>query len=122
MTLFGVMPFLLYLSVLLNLGMAWLVKKSIDRSRDILEDMDSVLKSTYDLQIHLQSIYQLEMFYGDETLRDLVQHMLETNESIEELQEKYSLEEGDDLITSLEEPTETTKEREFGATEEKQIS
>ena len=120
MTLTGIIPFLLYTSLLLNLGLIWLVKNVIIRSRDILDDMDNITKFTYDLQLHLQSIYELETFYGDETLRDLIQHMLETNENIEKVQERYSLEEDDELLSSLEETRAKTEETQFDSPKKKE--
>jgi hypothetical protein len=120
MALTGIIPFLLYTSLLLNLGLIWLVKKVIIRSRDILDDMDNITKFTYDLQLHLQSIYELETFYGDETLRDLIQHMLETNENIEKVQERYSLEEDDELLSSLEETRAKTEETQFDSPKKKE--
>jgi hypothetical protein len=94
MVLFGVIPFFLYLSILFNIGLIWFSKKLLKRTEESIQDLESVFSTTYDLQMHLQSIYQLETFYGDETLRGLIQHILEANEEIEEIKEKYSTEEG----------------------------
>jgi hypothetical protein len=102
MTLFGVIPFFLYLSLLINIGLIWFSRKVLSRTEESLEDLETIFSTTYDLQIHLQSIYQLETFYGDETLRGLIQHILEANEEIEEIKEKYSTEE-EQYDVSLEE-------------------
>ena len=102
MVLFGIIPFFLYLSLLINIGLIWFSKKVLNRTQESLEDLETIFNTTYDLQIHLQSIYQLETFYGDETLRDLIQHILEANEEIEEIKEKYSTEE-EQYDVSLEE-------------------
>jgi len=102
MVLFGIIPFFLYLSLLINIGLIWFSKKVLNRTQESLEDLEIIFNTTYDLQIHLQSIYQLETFYGDETLRGLIQHILEANEEIEEIKEKYSTEE-EQYDVSLEE-------------------
>ena len=40
---------------------------------------------------HLQSIYELEMFYGDDTVRSLLDHALSFNEQLETFEYIYSL-------------------------------
>ena len=39
MMIFGVVPFFLYLSVIINLGLVWFAYKTLDRVGDIEEDM-----------------------------------------------------------------------------------
>ena len=41
---------------------------------------------------HLQSIYELEMFYGDQTLQGLIKHSREMLNNIYDFQTKYFIE------------------------------
>ena len=41
--------------------------------------------------LHLKSVYELEMFYGDETLASLLEHATSFNEYIETFEYIYSL-------------------------------
>ncbi len=53
-----------------------------------LGDLQQMINSFSD---HLQSIYQLEMFYGDETVQGLLDHALSFNEQLETFEYIYSL-------------------------------
>lgn len=92
MAVLGPVPFFLYLSVLLNAGLVWFVKNLINELSDINEDMKELLDTTASLQDHIEKIYELEMFYGDETLEELIQHTKSVVSEIEFFKEKYSSE------------------------------
>ena len=92
MAVLGPVPFFLYLSVLLNAGLVWFVKNLINELSDINEDMNELLDTTASLQDHIEKIYELEMFYGDETLEELIQHTKSVVSEIEFFKEKYSSE------------------------------
>ena len=86
--------FLVLLFVSVSLFLAWYVRELLKRFR-FLSDNSFVLREKVERYgQHLQSVYELPTFYGDETLRGLIQHILEANEEIEEIKEKYSTEEG----------------------------
>ena len=92
MAVLGPVPFFLYLSVLLNAGLVWFVRNLINELSDINEDMEELLDTTASLQDHIEKIYELEMFYGDETLEALIQHTKSVVSEIEFFKEKYSSE------------------------------
>ena len=92
MAVLGPVPFFLYLSVLLNAGLVWFVRDLINELSDINEDMEELLDTTASLQDHIEKIYELEMFYGDETLEALIQHTKSVVSEIEFFKEKYSSE------------------------------
>jgi hypothetical protein len=62
----------------------------------------SELVSNY--QVHLKSVYQMEMFYGDETL----QHLLNHTKSLSLLLEDY--EDPEFFVTEFEDDTPTQEE------------
>ena len=92
MAVLGPVPFFLYLSILLNAGLIWFVRNLINELSDINEDMEELLNTTASLQNHIQKIYELEMFYGDQTLEELIQHTKSVVSEIEFFKEKYSSE------------------------------
>jgi hypothetical protein len=57
--------------------------------------------------VHLKAIYELETFYGDETLQSLLLHSKRLKEDIEEFKGNYVLE-----IEEQEEPIEYDKAEE----------
>ncbi len=90
MAVLGPVPFFLYLSILLNAGLIWFVRNLINELSDINEDMEELLNTTASLQDHIEKIYELEMFYGDQTLEELIQHTKNVVTEIEFYKEKYS--------------------------------
>lgn len=90
MAVLGPVPFFLYLSILLNAGLIWFVRNLINELSDINEDMEELLNTTASLQNHIEKIYELEMFYGDQTLEELIQHTKNVVTEIEFYKEKYS--------------------------------
>ena len=44
--LFGLIPFLLYLSVLINLGLLWFIKQTLEKNSDLEEDIEEIMDKT----------------------------------------------------------------------------
>jgi len=95
-------------SVMLNALLIWfgykLIRKSLSYSENIyflMDDMDSFVA-------HLEAIYELTTFYGDETLQSLILHSKRLREGIEEFRQNSALEIGD----GEEEMTDEEKEEE----------
>ena len=68
MILFGIVPFLLYISVIFNLSLLWYIKKSLNNNKEFEEDITEMMKEIDSFTDHIESVYELEMFYGDENL------------------------------------------------------
>lgn len=72
-------------SVVINLVSAfyirWLLKNIVSINEDIVS-IDNLIKV---FQTHLKSIYEMEMFYGDETLQSLLKHTTELSGRLEGL-------------------------------------
>jgi len=95
----GPVPFLLFLSVIINLGLVWLSIKLFTRLEDCNDDIESMLNTVDGLGVHIKSIHEMEMFYGEPILQGMMDHIEEVAQEIEEYKFKYSNE-------SLEEPEE----------------
>lgn len=82
-------------SVVVNLISAfyirWLLKSIVSINEDIIS-IDNLIKV---FQTHLKAIYEMEMFYGDETLQSLLNHTTELSNRLEGL----------DLLVNEEDPT-----------------
>ena len=104
----------LSVSIVANILMFWYIRRAMERlfvTGDNITDLIDLLTS---YSTHLQSIYQLENFYGDEELKNLIAH---TNELISTIEEEYS----DILyITNIIEYDEQEGEQEID--EEKKVS
>ena len=89
MAIAGVVPFLLYLSVVINLVLIWFSIKCIKNINDIEEDMDDIMSKTDDFTEHLENVHEMEMFYGDETLQSMIEHSKQLINDYIDLQAKY---------------------------------
>jgi len=109
MAVLGIVPFLLYISVLLNLALLWWSSRMIGDMKNVESDVDTVLRDVDDFRQHLEKLYELEMYYGDETLASLIDHSRDTVNSILDFSYKHSLE-----------TREIEEEEEFAENEEKE--
>ena len=74
MYLVGVLPLLLYLSVLLNFLLMWYAYQFVIENNNIEEDLTLLFENTEEFIDHLEQIYELEMYYGDQNLQSLIEH------------------------------------------------
>tara|TARA_R100000008_G_C3568519_1_gene160601 strand:+ start:527 stop:934 length:408 start_codon:yes stop_codon:yes gene_type:complete len=98
MHLFGILPFLFYSSVLLIVAYSMFVKYLLDQRRQMIIDAEDLVSKINNFSEHLERVYELEMFYGDETLESLFNHSRELVSGFYEY-EGTLFESGDDLDT-----------------------
>ena len=77
MLLLGILPFLLYLSILINLGFAWFIKNVLEREQRQEAEITEIVDKIEKFSEHLESVHELEMYYGDENLHSLMEHSTE---------------------------------------------
>ena len=115
MFLFGVLPFTLYLSIILNIVFIWYIRNNLASLEEVREDLLSTLEIVESFSDHLDQLHEIETFYGDETLQALINHSREVINDLVDLQEKYydlevGLETYDDNEETEEEETPEEKE------------
>ena len=93
---------LFVLSCCINLVALFYVRWSIKTIAVINQDVEALTEMVTDFAAHTKSVYELEMFYGDETLESLMRHATQLSEKLTDL----------DLVLNGEE------EEELGTTEE----
>lgn len=89
MYLFGPIPFFLFLSATVNIGLIWYIKKFIDKDSNIEEDIVDVVEKIDAFSGHIENLHQLEMYYGDENLQSLMEHSNELVNYFIDFQEKH---------------------------------
>jgi DNA-binding PadR family transcriptional regulator len=77
----------LFLSVMLNVFLAWFAREQSQRLTFISQNLNDLLEIISNYKEHLRKVYSLEMFYGDETLKYLMEH---TNAVVQLLETEYS--------------------------------
>ena len=89
MAVVGIVPFLLFLSIVCNVALMIFIKKLLDEQEEIGLDSSQLFDSLEKFERHLQGIYELETFYGDSTLSGLIDHMRVLADDMEEYCKKH---------------------------------
>ena len=77
--------FISCISLSINFLLLFYVRWLLKTLSVINEDVESVSGLLMDFTQHTQSIYEMEMFYGDQTLESLIQHSKELTERLKDL-------------------------------------
>ena len=89
---------LLILSVGINVFLVIYLRWVLRKLAFLSENIGDLLSSVSGFSKHLEGVYELETFYGDATLKNLIQHSKNTVKDIELYKEIYTLfQEEDDV-------------------------
>jgi hypothetical protein len=88
----------LAISVLLNVGVFVYARAAITRLLSVSEELGDLQQMVNTFADHLQAVYELESFYGDETLNSLLQHAISFNEQLDTFEYIYSLTEEESFV------------------------
>tara|TARA_B100000085_G_scaffold266009_1_gene274274 strand:+ start:1402 stop:1749 length:348 start_codon:yes stop_codon:yes gene_type:complete len=86
-----ILVILLSISALLNVGLIIYVRKAIVELLSISEELYDIKDMTETFGAHIQEVYELEMFYGDQTLGNLLDHAKSFAEQLETFEYIYDL-------------------------------
>ena len=105
---------ILIFSLLLNAGLIVYARGVIIRLLSVSEELGDLQQMINSFAVHLKSVYEMEMFYGDQTLAGLVEHAISFNEYIETFEYIYSLTEAEEAQKegNLDDNTEPEEENE----------
>tara|TARA_Y100000310_G_C20055699_1_gene522629 strand:- start:22 stop:405 length:384 start_codon:yes stop_codon:yes gene_type:complete len=98
----GIVPFFLYLSVIINLILMWYSGVCLLRVNNLESDMIMLLQKNEDFLDELENIHSLEMYYGDEYLQNLIGKSRGLVNDFIDVQEEYF----DVQVTELEDDEE----------------
>tara|TARA_Y100001973_G_C5206552_1_gene341852 strand:+ start:1146 stop:1481 length:336 start_codon:yes stop_codon:yes gene_type:complete len=94
-TLEIILAVILLLSIILNIALGYYVRTAIVRLLSISEEMYDFKEMVDSFSTHVENVYELEMFYGDDTLGALMEHARSFNEQLETFEYIYGLIEED---------------------------
>ena len=98
------------LNVFLALYLRWLLKNFTFLSNNVV----NLLETLEAFSDHLSGVYELETFYGDETLQNLLTHARQVAEEIKVYKETYTITNDEEQIGDLFNDTELQDEEEEG--------
>ena len=78
-------------SILLNLFFIWYCRNLMISLYDTSENMQTFVEEVLLFDQHLNSVHEMETFYGDETLGNLIRHSRGLTETLEDFAEIYTL-------------------------------
>ena len=70
----GPLIFFLYLSILVNIGFVFYAKYILSRQEEYEESIAQLFDEVQKFSVHLEQINELETFYGDVHLQNLLNH------------------------------------------------
>ena len=78
-------------SIVLNLFMFWYNRNLLRELLDVSENMLDLKNELDSFEEHIKSVYELETFYGDETLHALLKHAMGVCDILEDFSSIYEL-------------------------------
>tara|TARA_B100001250_G_scaffold280231_1_gene242601 strand:- start:326 stop:604 length:279 start_codon:yes stop_codon:yes gene_type:complete len=78
---------ILALSVSFNVLMVWYATKLLGTMRFVQENAEAIQVISEDFKEHLDAVNQMEMYFGDETLSELLKHAEHVSNQISTLNE-----------------------------------
>ena len=89
----------LIFSVLINIILIFYTKWVLNNYRDVVLGLENIGNLIAEYVIHLKSVYELEMFYGDETLKALMHHATALTEKLADLDLVLNEQEEEEIAT-----------------------
>ena len=71
--------FFLILSVGINILLLWYIKKLLSQLLPISDNMGNLVEDLTSYQTHLQQLYEMEMYYGEPSIKELILHSREVD-------------------------------------------
>jgi hypothetical protein len=87
---------LLSLSLIINGLLFWYTRKLLEKLSVFTEGVIEFRTKLQELAVHLESVHQLEMFYGEPVLQRLIQHMKLTVIEIKMFSDSFIVSEGEE--------------------------
>jgi hypothetical protein len=102
---------MLFVSLILNIGIFTYARAAVVRLLSVSEELGDLQQMIDAFAKHLKAVYELDSFYGDQTLESLLNHAVSFNDQLETFEFIYSLTEQEQKIQNdTEDPSEKAQE------------
>ena len=92
-----ILGIMLMLSALLNIGLIWYNRNLLINLSFVSANISFLVETVIDFREHLDSVYNLETFYGDDTLSNLLRHATALTNSLKDFEDIYTLFEEEEI-------------------------
>ena len=79
------------ISIIANVGLFVYTRAVVVRLLSMAEELWDLQEMINAFATHTRAVYELESFYGDQTLQGLLQHAISLNEQLETFEHIYTL-------------------------------
>ena len=79
------------ISILINIGIFAYARMCVANLLSVSEELGDLKTLVSNFSNHVSDVYKLEMFYGDETLKNLVEHAKSLDEQLDTFEYIFSL-------------------------------
>ena len=97
---------LLLSSLSINIFLFWYLYRFFNRYSDLVSLVEDLQYKIFYFRKHLEDLYELETYYGEPTIQNLIEHSKVLLSSFEEFNEDYISFEGEREYGELQEKTE----------------
>ena len=101
---------LLTISFALNVILVWYSKKMVNDLSDLSLEVEEVIADLNIYHKHVEQVYNLQTFYGDETLKALLTHSKAVSERVNNFTTLFSNLEDEELTEAQEDEMDETNE------------
>ena len=85
----GMLHFFLFLSALTNVGLIAYSISLLRYQSTMRKDVETIFKTLEEYTDHLDEVFSLESFYGDQTIQKLIDHSRQVLNDIVDFEEEY---------------------------------
>ena len=82
---------MLFVSLILNIGIFTYARAAVVRLLSVSDELGDLQQMINAFAKHLKAVYELDSFYGDQTLEALLNHAISFNDQLETFEFIYSL-------------------------------
>lgn len=81
----------LVLSVCVNVLLLWYIRKMLKQLLGVSDNMGNLVEDLALYQNHIQQLYEMEMYYGEPSIKELIVHSSQIIEHVKQFSDVYNL-------------------------------
>ena len=87
----SILIFFLVLSMALNGVLLWYIRKMLGNLLSVSDNMGNLVEDLASYHNHLQKLYEMEMYYGEPSIKNLIVHSRQIIEHVKQFSDVYNI-------------------------------